>query len=857
MIKEFKEYIIYSKEIPKREGVFGEFNFKNKEVNALLEKLNFKLYKHQVEALKALYEGRDILLTTPTASGKSEVFRLSILDNFLSEREDKYLLIFPTRALIYNQYEKFKYIIEKFKELINEGLKIEVLTGDTSYSKRLKILEEKPEILIVTPDMLHFQILRFRERYRWLLDNLRYLVVDEIHEYNGVFGANVSYVFKRLLSLTEPQIIALSATLKDPKSFTKTLFERDFEVISKAYNPSPKKYFLVFYSENIDEKDLLGKILSYLISKNIKTLTFFDSRRKTEEILKFLLSRGLKKIITYRGTFTHEDRREIERKFKEGEYLVLLTTNALELGIDIGDVDTVINYGIPSTGIFSLIQRFGRAGRRDREAINAIILRKDGLDIYYKENVEELSEKVVKGIIEDLPITKENRLIAKKHILLMIKEHGYISIDKFNDFEKSILKELSIEGKVKLVRIKDKLYVTTLEDVKYNSLRNIRDDSYYLVNGFVDEKIKDYDEKEILSYIDKLKEEKKLVEVLPIEEFYSSLLPGMVYYSRGEAYLILDVVSNKHYHFLSSLKLNINVKCSPLSEEEVSILKVNDEKEFKGIKICRGRLKIVNTISKFIVDGEVEKYLNLIEKLKNSNYFKDLEVEYLKRLGKVVVSFPKREHIFETEGIYLIFPNSIKQIPKREFDIFFSQLDDDYKEVAIELYSEINRRSLYNLFLGATSHYIRNRIKKALYSKRLKASDEIVYKIFNIIESKDGVISGLHAIEHLFIKLSPIFAFVNSKELGGRSYSSYPKAPYLGKSIIFIYDANEGGSGLSELLYKYSETLIKKVYKHLNICNCYYGCPKCILSTKCGNFNEFLSKWQAIEILKQLLEGEG
>ncbi|WP_457612430.1 DEAD/DEAH box helicase, partial [Methanocaldococcus sp.] len=133
ILKEFKNYIIYLKEIESKKGEFDDFNFKNKEINDLLKNLGYKLYKHQVIALKELYNGANILLTTPTASGKSEVFRLSILDNFLSNKEDRYLLIFPTRALIYNQYEKFKYILNRF---YGEKPRIEILTGDTPYNKR-------------------------------------------------------------------------------------------------------------------------------------------------------------------------------------------------------------------------------------------------------------------------------------------------------------------------------------------------------------------------------------------------------------------------------------------------------------------------------------------------------------------------------------------------------------------------------------------------------------------------------------------------------------------------------------------------------------------------------------------------
>jgi DEAD/DEAH box helicase domain-containing protein len=157
------------------------------------------------------------------------------------------------------------------------------------------------------------------------------------------------------------------------------------------------------------------------------------------------------------------------------------------------------------------------------------------------------------------------------------------------------------------------------------------------------------------------------------------------------------------------------------------------------------------------------------------------------------------------------------------------------------------------MYLGRTTHIIKLEILKNLVMKDLDLDDKLPYYIKKLIDSRDGIGSGLHAIEHVIIKIAPIFTYVDSRELGGRSYSKYSKYPYNDKKIIFIYDANEGGVGLSEILYENAETLLEKAYKHLTNCKCEDGCPYCIYSTKCGNFNEFLDKWQAIKILETTL----
>ena len=889
IFKDLESEVVTLKEFRPKRGRYGYFEFKNPEVNKLVEKMGFKLYKHQVDALKALYLGKNIVVTTPTASGKSEIFRLAIFDNYLSNPQDTYLLVYPTRALINNQYEKFSVENFHFFQITGKTVSARILTGDVEWSERRNLIREKPRVVFTTPDMLHYNILRNKKDYDWLLKNVRYLVVDELHIYRGVFGTNAAYVFKRLLKALErygrkPQIIALSATLRNPKEFAETFFGKPFEAITKSTNPFPKRYLVMFEPRRLNEMQLLRAIVEKLAENGIKTLVFFDSRKGTEKLMRFLLtSPAVYKTTTYKGTLPKNIRWEIERDFKEGKLLVLLTTNALELGIDIGDLDAVVNYGIPPDGLFSLIQRFGRAGRkREREAINAIVLRKNGLDYYYKEHVDELVEKLEKGIIEYMPINLKNRLVVKKHLHYLLSELKILDWDDLNEFEKQLAMELVNEKKAKLYDnpITGKREIRILRPAfTYSSIRAASDESYFLLldEPWIRYKLLEKSSvRDLIRFINWLKLKGYVIEEVDKPEYYRSLLPGMAYFSRGELYITRDKLGLGKFHFIFASPLNRfwEVDTFPSKREDVEILDIYSRKEYKGVEIYIGRLRVKHHYWGFAVKGkDTPLYLQELLKLKEEGILKgeiyspmlelkenaevDEEWSILnwEKFAKVEFDEPFTWE-FETDGIWLVFPESIREIANEEFREFFKiAVEKGYEDIAFSLYERLDRRSLFPELLGATSHYLRNYIRESL--KNSKIGDEMLaFAIKKLVDSKDGIGSGLHAIEHNMIKIAPIFTYVDSRELGGYSYESFPNPPFVGKPIVFIYDGNEGGFGLAEILYDNAEKLMEKSLEQMKKCKCEDGCPLCVYSPKCGTFNEFLDKWQAIKIWEKLLSGD-
>jgi len=837
--KEFSDNIVGIEKIPGQDPIFEEFNFENKEINEFLNKINLRLYKHQKDSLELLYQGKNVVLTTPTASGKSLVFRLYTLDRYLSNPSRTFLLIYPMRALLYDQYEKFMSLIEEFNKNSNKKIeiKIGILLGDLTYREKEKLLSDRPHLIFTTIDNLHLFLLKNHGKLHYFFRNLDLIVVDELHSYRGVFGTNSAYVFRRLIKLlrflyknNNFKILALSATLSNAKSFAERLFNLEFYSISKNYSKTYDKWIIGIDPKTIGPRVILKRLIRVLLENDLKSLVFLESKKGVEKYK--MLIEDLDKsnlVFTYKASYLREIRREIERKFKNNEYLILLTTSALELGIDIGDINVVANYGIPRDGIFSLIQRFGRCGRVS-EGLNMIIFKRDALDLYYSTNFKELVRKIRENDIEDLPISLSNERIRGRHLLYLISEFGRLDISILDKDEREILEKLVKENRVKIVKdhIFGKEYAIVVGKVLYTGLRNISDKVYYMID------VSDYDlvkklKKEESAYriANMLKSKGKVIEELDEVAFYEYLLPGMVYYSAGKSYRSVSVNSVGNINFVVVQREENNVETEPLYNEDVKILEKIKEKEYGDWKISYGTIEVNR------------EYIGYVEKIRyGSEYVQDI-VYYEKPINRK----------FITKAVWIEILEDYAEIEKEYLEVWKRRIMDylskkSYKISYEELYNfstTIVKDYFYEKYKGLASKKIREIIEKFLEDHGIK-DKRLVFYVKKLVDYQVSFRSGLHAIEHNIIKISPIVIYVDSRELGG---FSYPNHSQTGKPTIFIYEGYENGVGLAEMLFNNIEKLIEKSKESLNSCKCLDGCPRCIFSPKCGNFNEYLDKYSA------------
>jgi len=362
-----------------------------------------RLYQHQVEAIEAVRLGENVVVVTGTASGKSLCYQLPIYERLVNEPFTSALLLYPTKALAQDQLRTFVKNGHAAREL---DYIVGAYDGDTSASMRRK-LRDKASLILTNPDMLHAGILPFQKKWQTFFLALKYVVIDELHTYRGIFGSHFANVIKRLLRVcrdngSNPQFICCSATVANPKELAEVLTSQPFRLIDKDGAPAgPKRFVLwnpaVINDETMERRSALGdaqRIMTDLIKEGIPTITFTQTRtsaeliyRETADLLQRESPSLARKIAPYRGGYLPEERREIERKLFNGELLGVVSTSALELGIDIGGLDASVIVGYPGS-ISSVWQRAGRAGRGREESVVFFIARNNPLDQFLVKNPE-------------------------------------------------------------------------------------------------------------------------------------------------------------------------------------------------------------------------------------------------------------------------------------------------------------------------------------------------------------------------------------------------------------------------------------------------------------------------------------
>jgi DEAD/DEAH box helicase domain-containing protein len=358
-----------------------------------------QLYTHQAEAFARIAAGGNVVIVTPTASGKTLCYNLPVLERLTREPEARAMYLFPTKALAEDQLHEFQSLAEG----MGSSVRAFTFDGDTPQDAR-KAIRERANVVLTNPDMLHSGILPHHTRWAKCFENLRYLVIDELHYYRGVYGSHLANLVRRLKRICEfygssPQFICCSATIANPKELAQALTESPCEIVESNGAPSGEKYF-VFYNPPVVNRQL-GIRRSYLhearrialetIERGQQTLVFANSRLATEVLVTYLkdaCARGplsAEAVRGYRGGYLPRERREIERKLREGGIRAVVATNALELGIDIGSLDAVVMAGYPGT-IASTWQRAGRAGRRLAPSIAVLVASSAPLDQYIVEH---------------------------------------------------------------------------------------------------------------------------------------------------------------------------------------------------------------------------------------------------------------------------------------------------------------------------------------------------------------------------------------------------------------------------------------------------------------------------------------
>lgn len=352
-----------------------------------------QLYTHQAAAAEAVHTGKNVVIVTPTASGKTLCYNLPVLDTILGDSDTRALYLFPTKALAQDQLAE----LYDLNQRLENRFGVFTYDGDTPSDAR-KAIREKSHIVLTNPDMLHTGILPHHTRWTRLFENLRYIVIDELHTYRGVFGSHLCNVLRRLRRIAQfygraPQFVCCSATIANPGELASHLIEDKVEVQSENGAPAAEKTF-VFYNPPVVNRALgirrsyineASRVSQEFLKHDLQTMVFANSRLHTEIILTYLQQANPQfpgkpgTIRGYRGGYLPTERREIERGLRQGGIRGVVTTSAMELGIDVGSLDAVVMAGYPGT-IAATWQRAGRAGRRSGSSCAVLVASSAPLD---------------------------------------------------------------------------------------------------------------------------------------------------------------------------------------------------------------------------------------------------------------------------------------------------------------------------------------------------------------------------------------------------------------------------------------------------------------------------------------------
>jgi DEAD/DEAH box helicase domain-containing protein len=359
-----------------------------------------RLYTHQAEVFRAVGQARDVVITTPTASGKSLAYNLPVLDGLIRDPDAKALYLFPTKALSQDQ-------IKGLGAFEIPDLRLYIYDGDTPSSIR-QSARRNGRLIVTNPDMLHTGILPNHPKWVKIFDGLRYIILDELHTYRGVFGSHLANVMRRLLRVasfynSKPVFVASSATIDNPDELFERITGRSPLVVSKSGAPIGEKHYIIYNPPLVAPEQGIRRgvvleshrVASRFIKNGSATIVFARSRLNTEVILSYLkrsFNANASRIAGYRGGYLPNERREIEIGLKDGSIVGVVSTNALELGIDIGSLDVSVLAGYPGS-VSSFHQQAGRSGRTDRVSASVLIASNSPLDQYIANHPEFLMDK--------------------------------------------------------------------------------------------------------------------------------------------------------------------------------------------------------------------------------------------------------------------------------------------------------------------------------------------------------------------------------------------------------------------------------------------------------------------------------
>jgi len=591
---DYENQIAHVERTSKREAQYGELSMPLlPELDEALQRLGIsKLYTHQVEAIEALRAGKNVVIETGTASGKTLCYNIPVIEELIKHPESCALYIFPMKALAQDQLRVMKRLSEASAGTggptsvgISRAVQPGTYDGDMSSHHKRKV-KDSANVILTNPDMLHVGILPYHTKWNRFFANLRFVVIDEIHTYRGIFGSNVANVIRRLNRICKyygsaPQFVCCSATIANPLELAEKLTGQEMELINNDGSPRGVRYFVLWNPPFVTGDRMLRRssnvegqrLMAALIRNRVQTITFTRARVVAELIHRYcrdeFMARGevglAESIRPYRAGYLPEDRREIERLLFSGELMGVTSTTALELGIDVGDLDACIIVGFPGT-IASMLQQSGRAGRGSEQALTVLVPYNDPIEQYLIRNSDYLfGQSPENAVIDpDNPYVLEHHLRCATYEIPLTDEDEEI----FGPYMKPILELLEEYGSVKY--FDGKWYWATGEyPAGEVSLRLISDGSYVIMDAARGNAI--------MGNVDSIS---------GLEAVY----PGAVYMHEGDTYFVRELNVEQKVAYVEESRVDYYTQ--PILDQSIVVKDVRNQKQWQECQICLGEVEV-------------------------------------------------------------------------------------------------------------------------------------------------------------------------------------------------------------------------------------------------------------------------
>nr|BBH86936.1 hypothetical protein KTC_16870 [Thermosporothrix sp. COM3] len=528
------------------------------------------LYSHQKIALETALQRQHLTLATPTASGKTYAMALPARLRRLSRKGATTLCIAPTRALI-----------EQWRERLSAwdpSVFVASYTGDTPKEERARIRAEA-QVVVTTPDMLHISLLPYHRGWSLFFSRLSDVIIDEAHTYKGVFGSHFALIVRRLVRIAaiyraRPTFLFGTATIGNPAEHAELLLGQEVTPITENGAPSGGRLTVLWQPpEEQSYQDEAAGLLAFFVSQGVRTILFGQARQSVERMVRTTRERLPAhlhdKVLAYRAGYSKEQRRAIERQLAEGALLGIVATSALEIGIDLGDLDVSIVAGFPGS-ISSFWQQIGRAGRRQRSALSILVLKQDALDQYFASHPEMLLERPAENAL----VNSNNPYIFPLHLLCAAHEKplGPQDISLFGPATEEALEQLVVQGY--LSQIGDTFYLNESQSPAFSV--SLRQAGPRLTIHTASKKIEETD----------------------LHHAVTECHPGAIYYSQGASYevRVLDLSENR----IEVIPKNTHYYTQALIDTDIEIDHSEEQQRFSHIQLHVGPVLVTRTVHGYI-----------------------------------------------------------------------------------------------------------------------------------------------------------------------------------------------------------------------------------------------------------------